>query len=225
MTGAGYRGLTSACLCIGVLLTGCAEIRADTGPPPPSFLSSGANSAPGELGILIARWHTGLVLPATDLGPLHTLLPGGRQARYLSFGWGNRRFYMATQPRSGDAIAALFRSPSAVFVQPAAAPAGLSAGDAHIRWVCATRAQLWRVDRYIEQSLSRPDRPVDLGSGPLPGSRFYASTEHYSAVHTCNTWTLAALEAAGLPVRASGVLFASQVERRIRELPACPAPQ
>jgi hypothetical protein len=165
------------------------------------------------------------VLPAAELGPLHSLLPPGRPASDLSFGWGNRRFYLAAQPRSGDALVALLRSPSALFVQPAAAPADLSAGDAHVDWVCANRAQLWRVDRYIEQSLSQPDRPVDLRSGPLPGSRFYASTEHYSAVHTCNTWTLAALEQAGLPVSASGVLFASQVERRIRELPACPAPQ
>lgn len=192
---------------------------------PPSFIPAAAHRSPLEIGVLVASWHTGLVLPAGELGPLHPLLRTARRARYLSFGWGNRRFYMAARPGSGDAIAALWRSPSVLFVEPAAAPADLAGGSVHIRWVCAGREQLWRVDHYIEQSLSPPDEPIDLGRGPLPGSRFYASTGHYSAVHTCNTWTLAALEYAGLPVRAGGVLFASQADRRVRGLRACPAPQ
>lgn len=214
-----------ACLCMCALLGGCAQMPAHTGPPPSSFEALGANRLPLEIGIPVAGWHTGLVLPAEELGPLRPLMRREPQARYVSFGWGNRRFYMATRPRSGDAVAALFRSPSALFVQPGGAPADLLASDAHIHWACVTREQLWRLDRYIEKSLSRPDRPVDLGAGPLPGSRFYASTGHYSALHTCNTWTAAGLQYAGLPVRASGVLFASQVDRRIRALRACPAPQ
>jgi hypothetical protein len=225
MTGAGCARLPWACLCIGVLLSGCAQIRADTATPPSHFMSPAANRPPDELGVLIAGWHTGLVLPAAGLGPLRALLRGDRQASYVSFGWGNRRFYMTTHPRSGEAIAALFPSPSALLVQTAAAPADLLASDAHIHWLCVDRDELWRVDRYIEQALRRPDRPVDLGPGPLPHGRFYASTEHYSGVHTCNTWTVAALQYAGLPVRAGGVLFASQVDGRLRGLPACPAPQ
>jgi uncharacterized protein (TIGR02117 family) len=203
--------------------SGCAEI-----PAAPSHAPALAHRAiPSTLavGVLVAGWHTGLVLPAGELGPLQVLLRRDPQARYVSFGWGNRRFYMASQPRSGDALAALFRSPSALFVQTGAAPAELSASEAHIDWICASAEQLWRMDRYIEQSLSRPERPVDLGPGPLPGNRFYAAAGHYSAVHTCNTWTVAALQYAGLPVRAGGVLFASQVDGRISGLRACPAPQ
>jgi hypothetical protein len=216
------RTVGSACLCM--LLTACAEMPAMTGTPPLPFASSDA-IFPSEIGVLIAGWHTGLVLPADELGPVHPLLGSDRQARYLSFGWGNRRFYMAAHPGSGDAIAALFRSPSALFVQSAATPAGLLASDVHIHWVCADREELWRVDHYLEQSLSRPAEPVDLGPGPFPESHFYASTGHYSALHTCNTWTVAALEYAGFRVRAGGVLFASQVDARVRKLRACPAPQ
>ncbi len=175
--------------------------------------------------MLIAGWHTGLVLPAGELGPLRTLLQGEPQARYLSFGWGNRRFYISRHPGSGDAIAALFDSPSTLFVQPAASPADLLDSDIHIHWICAGRERLWRVDHYIERSLSHPGKPMDLGAGPFPDSRFYASTGHYSAVHTCNTWTVAALQYAGLPVSAAGVLFSSQVDGRIRALRACPVPQ
>jgi Protein of unknown function (DUF2459) len=210
---------------MGALLGGCAEMPAASGAPPPAFVPAQARHLPAEIGVLVAGWHTGLVLPAAELGPLRPLLPNEGPAKYLSFGWGDRRFYMAAHPGSGDALAALFRSPSALFVQPAAALADLRAGDADVHWVCAGRDALWRVDQFLEHSLSRPGKPIDLGPGPFPGSRFYASTGRYSAVHTCNTWTVAALEYAGLPVRASGVLFASQVRARVRELRACPAPQ
>jgi len=198
---------------------------ARTSPPPPLFLASATSHGPLVIGMLVAGWHTGLVLPAEELGPLGPLLQRKRRAHYLSFGWGNRRFYMAAHPGSGDAAAALFRSPSALFVQGVATPAELAAGDARIHWVCADRGQVWRADRYIEAALFLPDgKPVDLGPGPLPASRFYASDEHYSAVHTCNTWTVAALQYAGLAVRAGGVIFAGQAAPRIRALRACPAP-
>lgn len=187
-------------------------------------MPSGPYHARLEIGVLIANWHSGIVLPGGELGPLASLLDDPR-AKYLSFGWGNRRFYMATRPGSGDAMVALFRSPSALFVQEVATPADLSTSDARIHWVCADRDELWRVVDYIEASLSQSGgKPVDLGPGPLPRSHFYGSVAHYSAVHTCNTWTLAALQYAGLPVRAGGVIFVSQVRRRIQELRACPPP-
>jgi hypothetical protein len=200
-------------------------VPAQTGAPPASFLPSSANHPPFEIGVLIAGWHSGIVLPAGELGPLRPLLQGDPRAKYLSFGWGDRRFYMAAHPGAGDALAALFPSPSVLFVQTVSAPADLLASDVEIHWLCADREEIWRTDSYIEESLSLADgKPVDLGPGPLPDSRFYASTAHYSGVHTCNTWTVAALQHAGLPVRASGVLFASQADRRVRELRACPAP-
>lgn len=212
-------------LCACAFFGGCAEMPPASDVPARSFQRSGSHHHPLEIGVLIAGWHTGLVVPASELGPLRPRLQRDPNARYVSIGWGNRRFYMATHPGSGDAIAALFRSPSALFVQEASAFAALSTAETQIRWVCADRAELWRVVSYVEASLRRPDgKPVDLGPGPLPESRFYASVGHYSAVHTCNTWTVAALQYAGLPARAGGVIFASQVSRRIEPLRACPPP-
>jgi Protein of unknown function (DUF2459) len=176
--------------------------------------------------VLIAGWHSGLVLPSRELGPLAPLLAHGSHARYLSFGWGNRRFYMAAHPGSGDALAALFRSPSVLFVQRMSSPAELLDEPSRIHWLCADREELWRLDSYIEQSLSRRGgRWIDLGRGPFPGSAFYASTRHYSLAHTCNTWTLGALQFAGLPVRARGVILASQASARLRPLRVCAASQ
>jgi uncharacterized protein (TIGR02117 family) len=216
--------LTPPSLCICALLCGCAELPAGTGTWVAPEPSAPANR-PLEIGVLVAGWHTGIVLPAGELGPLGSLREDPR-ARYLSFGWGNRRFYMATHPDSGAAVAALFPSPSALFVQALSAPTDLLGEDARIHWVCADPDELSQLASYIERSLSESGgKPIDLGAGPLPDSRFYASTGHYSAVHTCNTWTVAALQYAELPVRAGGVLFARQVDSRVGALRACPAPR
>lgn len=216
--------MAAACVVSGALISGCAEMP---GRPPSGSqgsLAGGRVGMPMEVGVLIAGWHTGLVMPVSELGPLRPLALGIPRAKYLSFGWGNRRFYMGAHPGSGDALAALFRSPAVLFVQAAPSPADLEAGDLQIHWLCANRGELWRLDQYIEASLSRRGSPTDLGRGPLPQSHFYASRGHYSAIHTCNTWTAAALQYAGLPVSAGGVLLAGQVDGRIRELRACPAP-
>src|SRR5690242_17544270 len=89
---AGIRWRVGACLLVASLC-GCADIPADTEAPPP-FRQSGANHLPLAIGVLTASWHSGIVLPTRELGPLQSLL-NGSQAKYLSFGWGNRRFYMA----------------------------------------------------------------------------------------------------------------------------------
>ncbi len=221
-------------------LSGCAELPGRPGgAPPPGFMASQRGPQVQAVGVLIARWHTGLVLPSTELGPLRALLRYDPTARYLSIGWGNRRFYTAAHPNSGDALAALLPSRSVLLVQGLAGAADATPADGRLEWVCADRGELWRLAAYVHDSLQwqsgRPANgpasgpsevpvqwPVELGAGLLPESRFYASSAHYDAFHTCNTWTLAALQYAGLHVSAAGVLFAGQVGRRIRHLPMCP---
>jgi hypothetical protein len=53
--------------------------------------------------------------------------------------------------------------------------------------------------------------PRRSGAGLYPESVFYASTGTYNLSHTCNTWTAEALRVTGLPVSATGVVFATQV--------------
>jgi uncharacterized protein (TIGR02117 family) len=209
------------------VLCGCAELPpAPTRPMTSGRPLSSLRDATPEIGVLIAGWHTGIVLPAEDLGPLAPLFQIDSHAKYVSVGWGDRRFYMAAHPGSGDAVAALFPSRSVLFVQRVSTPTELSEPDTTIHWLCADRQAISRLDIYIEESLARDaGMPVDLGGGPLPDSRFYASIGHYSAVHTCNTWVVAALQYAGLPVSAAGVVLASQVKRRVSGLRACQAPR
>ncbi len=207
------------------LLGGCrsAPRSASLPAPPASFLPS-RRSTP-VIGVLVAGWHTGLILPARELGPLRPVLPPSLHERYVSFGWGNRRFYMSPKPSYLTALAALLRSPSTVLVASAPHAVALLPAAGTYHWLCADRAQVWRIDRYVLEALRRRrGRLIELGAGPWPDSEFFASTEHYDAFHTCNTWTAEALRAAGLPVHAGGVIFSSQLRRRISRLRVCPSP-
>lgn len=205
-------------------LSACAELPGTAGGVPSPKLPTGARTSNGQaVGVLIARWHTGLVVPSGELGSLRVLLRSDPAARYVSVGWGDRRFYTAAHPNSADAFAALFPSRSVLLVQTVASASDAVPADGRVEWICADRIELWRLDIYLRDSLRwRAAGPVELGPGPLPESHFYASGARYDAFHTCNTWTLAALQFAGLPVRALGVLLAGQVGRRIRALPMCP---
>jgi hypothetical protein len=208
--------------CAGALLPSVAMTPA----PPPHFASAHPEV---HVGVLDEGWHTGLVLPAGALGPsLAPLRQWFPEATYLAFGWGSRDFYMTPRPGSGTALSALLPSSSVVFVRalPGGAPRTALPSTAELRWLCASAAEAWRLDAYLGAYLQRGEggRPISVGPGPSPGSRFFASPGAYGAFHTCNTWTIAGLEFAGLPVSARGVVFAGQVMSEIRRLRSCDGP-
>lgn len=206
------------------LLCGCAgpPMSAPVHAPPQAFLAVDPRSP--VIGVLVNGWHSGLILPVSELGPLMPLLPHYAGERYVSFGWGNRRFYMASHPTFSDAIAALFSSSSVLLVQGAPTLRALVPPGARSRWLCADRDEVWKVDAYLRHALSRLHRkPVRIGAGPWTDSAFYASGERYDGLHTCNTWTADALKSAGLPVHSSDVIFSSQLVHLLAKLPVCPA--
>ncbi|HET8700149.1 MAG TPA: DUF2459 domain-containing protein, partial [Nitrococcus sp.] len=94
---------------------------------------------------------------------------------------------------------------------------------AELRWVCVSPSGVSKLDAYLGDYLQkgRSGWLISVGPGPLPDSRFFASPGTYDAFHTCNTWTVAGLEFAGLPVSAEGIVFAGQVMSEIRALRSC----
>ena len=223
---AAIRRLRSAGFAVTILasalLGGCAtrlppaQASEPTGPPsgvPP--VGSGM-----RIGVVDEGWHTGLVVSSRDLGArLIGLRRWFPEANYLVFGWGDRSFYMEASPGVGTALRALFPARSVLFVQGNAEPPAYL----EVRWLCLSSVQARRLDAYLVRYLKTGPggEPIDLGAGLSPDSHFFASTGTYDAFHTCNTWTAAALESAGLPVRARGVVFAGQVMSEVRSLPAC----
>lgn len=173
--------------------------------------------------VLDSGWHTGLIVPSKELsGWFHTRLQTAH-ARYLMFGWGNRKFYMTPKPTIGMDIAALFPSKSVVLIEGCKrTPRACYTDAVKLRKLRVSRDGLKRLDTYLSRSLATGahQQPIPLGPGPDPGSEFYASGLTYDAFHTCNTWTAEALHAAGLPVAYHGVIFAGQLWRQINKTPA-----
>ena len=71
--------------------------------------------------------------------------------------------------------------------------------------------------RFIadEHERDADGRAIRLQPGLYGASWFYAGRSPYSLSNTCNTWIARALETAGLPVTASGVMTAGDVMRQL----------
>jgi uncharacterized protein (TIGR02117 family) len=211
------RALLGACLAAGAsqTLPGCG-----------STLSPAYQEAPGgdvTIYLIAAGWHTEIALPihATH-EPLQAIAPDFPGARYLSFGWGERNYYMARVPTVGDAMSALFPGPAVLLVTPLYTPPRDSRPGAQVLELGLSTAGLHRLSSHLWAAFDKSvtDTPHRLAAGPAPGSIFYAATGTYSSSYTCNTWAAEGLRVAGLPVTPAGVVFAGQLTDQLRSLSA-----
>jgi uncharacterized protein (TIGR02117 family) len=173
--------------------------------------------------VIAAGWHTEVALPLQALtGPARSLEQDFAGARYLVIGWGQRDYYMAPNPTAADLLRALLPGPSVMLVRPLNGPPSGSSGDVEIVGLHLSQTGLDLLSKYVGSyiEMGANGTPHRIGAGPSGGSIFYASTGEYDASHTCNTWTAEALHAAGLPVDPEGVVFAGQVMRQVRRIPA-----
>jgi hypothetical protein len=175
-----------------------------------------ADSRPADAVVyVIGRgWHTDIGLPVAEIsGPLAALERPFPGVRFLTFGFGDRRFLLtrdrspiamlaALLPGSGAMlVTALNTTPQAAFGADNVVPLHTTSDD-----LARLQSRLWR-----EFDHDPAGSPVMLTRGPYPGSLFYAASATYSGFYTCNTWTAAVARAGGLALPAGGVLFAGQV--------------
>ena len=127
---------------------------------------------------------------------------------------------MTAHPGFGDVLRAAVAGPAVMLVIPlhntlaeAFGPSNVFAAHVSSEGFVRLSEYLWD---YLQKDPSGTPRPI--ATGPYPGSAFYSSTGTYELVRTCNTWTAEALRVAGLPVRATGVVFAGQVLEQVRDL-------
>ena len=164
--------------------------------------------------VIAGGWHTELGLPVAALsGPMAALKTDFPSARYLVFGWGARDYYMAQNPDIGDLLRAAASGPAVMLVIPLQISPEAFFGAANVFVLPAPREGIQRLAQFLWDYLAvdKEGPPRRIGLGPYPQSVFYASAGNYSLGHTCNTWTAEALQVAGLPVSAAGVVFAGQV--------------
>ncbi len=203
-------------LVAAALLAGCA-----TAPMPP----------PGPIATTIAavvadnNWHTDVCIRGEDAGPwLMALTQGGEVARFLCFGFGDEQ-YMVGQDHSMLAmISALLPSRAAIVMTPAPNGPGALYGPDNAVSLGVSRAGADGLAAFLRASIQTDGagKPVRLGEGPVPGRVFYAATNSYDGLNTCNTWTGSALRSAGIPVK-NGALFASDVMIQARTIAAAQA--
>jgi len=171
----------------------------------------------------IPQWHVAgdwfdiaaALFPA--LAPLHsrpmTAFANQSCSGISCFGWGARDYYMARDPGIGDILRAVASGPAVMLVIPLKMALKRFSGFRTLLLSTCRRGGIERLSQLLWNYLATDEEgaPHRIGAGLYPESVFYASTGTYNLSHTCNTWTAAALRVTGLPVSATGVVFAAQV--------------
>jgi uncharacterized protein (TIGR02117 family) len=146
-------------------------------------------------------------------GPLAALKTEFPSAGYLVFGWGARDYYMARNPGIDDILRAVASGPAVMLVIPLKIAPEAFFGVSNAVVIHVSPGGIERLSQLLWNYLATDEEgaPRGIGAGLYPESVFYASTGTYNVSHTCNTWTAEALRVTGLPVSATGVVFAAQV--------------
>jgi uncharacterized protein (TIGR02117 family) len=168
---------------------------------------------------MAAGWHTEIALAVDDMpDPLRAVTTAFPGARYLSFGWGERNYYMARAPTVGDAMSALFPGPAVLLVTPLHRPPRESRATSQVFELSLSPSGLEQLSNYLWAAFEKSGdgMPRRLAAGPESGSAFYAATGTYSSSYTCNTWTAEGLRVAGVPVTPTGVIFVGQLTDQLR---------
>ncbi|HEX7910310.1 MAG TPA: DUF2459 domain-containing protein [Paraburkholderia sp.] len=169
-------------------------------------------------------WHTDICIRSEDMDTsLASVAQDFDGARFFCFGFGERQYVVGRRHDPLTMIAALLPSKAALLMTALRAPPADAFGAANVVRLAINAAGRDGLQTYLRESLQTgPDgHPVLLGTGPYPGSAFYAAAGTYDAFHTCNTWTARALRSARLPVD-DAVLFAGAVMRQARQLAVRP---
>ena len=178
------------------------------------------------------KWHIDVGFAAADLGPLAFAGAEFPGAKYLFFGFGDRRYLLAKHHDAPVLSGALWPGSGLILLTALqGTPAG-AFGGSHVISIELTGPQARAVQWFIRGSIDDqaphapipyapiPYAPIPYAKGPYDGSVYYAARVRYSAFHTCNTWAAETLRTGDLPVRSRGVIFAGQLWSQVRKLAA-----
>jgi uncharacterized protein (TIGR02117 family) len=165
----------------------------------------------GEIEIFIRSngVHTDLVLPAaneykdwTKEIPIDNTVSKDSAMNYLSFGWGDKGFYLNTPTWSDLTFNTAFK---AMF--------GLGTSAMHVTYykniriserckkIKIGKEQYFKLVKYIENSFTKQktNQPLLISDCHYGDDDcFYEAEENYSLFNTCNTWTNSGLKCCGV---------------------------
>jgi len=200
-----------------LLLAACSSV------PPRPVRPPGAQTTDNSAVIYVIRrkWHVDIGFAAADLQPpLASVRADFPATRYLLFGFGDRHYLLDKDRGFGGMLAALWPGPGLMLVTSVATTLQAAFGDGNVIEISVTPAQAAEAQAAVWQSLAAANGAIaPLLAGPYDDSLYYASSERYSALHTCNTWAAETLHAAHLAVHSERVEFAGQLWRQAQRLP------
>jgi uncharacterized protein (TIGR02117 family) len=195
------------------VLAACAGPPSRTCPVPPG-------QAAEPIYVVSHGWHAGLVLPSRAPALADwPLASGPRVAEQVEVGWGDRDFYMASEPGWWLAAeAVLLPNESVLHVVWLDAPVEALFPGSEILEIRLSVTGLQRLSQHIGSSVARNehDAGIDLGAGLYGDGRFYLSRERYHAFNTCNVWVAKALREAGCPISPALALSVDELLQRVR---------
>ena len=180
-------------------------------------------SAPSEAStVYVARrgWHIDVGVEVVDLAlPLAAVaetLPG---ARYIFFGFGDRRFLQAKKHDAPVLLASVWPGAGLLLLTALSASPEQGFGADHVIRLTVSAEQMQALQSFIWNSVKTKDGAIGARQpGPYEDSVYLPAAAKYSGVHTCNTWVAEGLRAAGFHVHSAGVIFAGQLWRQVRRL-------
>ena len=157
--------------------------------------------AENEIYITTNGVHLDIVLPVENVKPelLNNLeiLPG---TKYVSFGWGDREFYINTPQWKDLTFKTAFK---ALFLKSETAMHVTCYSTSYSSWIkikiCTSQLDL--LNSYIEKSFSKNENG-SFKKIAVPGyynsDFFYEATGSFSLFNTCNVWVNKALKVTGI---------------------------
>jgi uncharacterized protein (TIGR02117 family) len=141
--------------------------------------------------------HLDIVLPVSNLSKnLSTQLDFPFQAHYVSFGWGDKNFYVNTPEWSDLTLPVAFK---AVFLNSESAMHVTFYRQKYTHWkkVELCPQQLDSLQNYVANSFKKDEAGRLIKTG-FPGYSsadiFYEANGSFSLFNTCNVWTNSALK-------------------------------
>ncbi len=154
----------------------------------------------------VNHFHAELVVPVTTAAfdwrshlPLSQLGPNADIYRYLSIGWGDRKFFMNSSYDPVSIFDTLFLpGPTVMHVWGHQDLKKFNSKNFEIRQISLDRTNYLALMHFIDAGFQHDAHHAVryLRQGLYPDSGFYEAVGSYSILRTCNTWTAEGLRKA-----------------------------
>ena len=172
-------------------------------------------SAEKEVYLVNHGWHTGFVVPASEIQhEIPELKLRFGNAPYIEFGWGDNAFYQADEITSGVTLKAIFLpTDSVVHAVAVTRKADKYFKHSEVEKFCLEDPEFKSLIKFISSSFYRDESGniLKLNHGIYGDSQFYKAKGNFHIFNTCNKWTAKGLESAGMKISTTFKLTAGSI--------------